>query len=104
MRYIDQMKTSTIPSLRVEPEFREQLESVLREGETLSSFVEASLRERVRSRIEQAEFVARGLASLEEVKRGGKTYTIDEVLGRLQAKLDTARDEMESRRKKVAAR
>ncbi len=104
MRYIAAMKTSNIPSLRVEPEFREQLESVLRDGETLSSFVETALRERVRNRIEQAQFVARGLASLEEVKRGGKTYTVDEVLGRLQAKLDNAREQMESRRKKAAAR
>ena len=52
------MKTSTIPSVRVEPELREQLERVLQEGETLSSFVESSVRETVRRRVEQAEFVA----------------------------------------------
>jgi hypothetical protein len=104
MRYSARMKSSTIPPLRVEPEFREQLESVLREGETLSSFVETALRERVRSRIEQAEFVARGLASLEEAKRTGITYTIDEVTERLQTKLDKARSQMQSRRKRVAAR
>ena len=33
------MKTATIPSVRVEPEFRAEVESVLVEGETLSEFV-----------------------------------------------------------------
>ena len=65
------MKTATIPSLRVEPALREAAESVLREGETLSGFVEASLRAQVRQRQLQEEFIKRGLASLEEAKRTG---------------------------------
>ena len=59
------MKTATIPSLRVEPALREAAESVLREGETLSGFVESSLRAQVRQRQLQDEFIKRGLASLE---------------------------------------
>jgi hypothetical protein len=35
------MKTATIPSVRVEPELRAEVESLLSEGETLSQFVEA---------------------------------------------------------------
>ena len=38
------MKTTTIPSIRVEPDFRAEVEAVLAEGETLSQFVEASVR------------------------------------------------------------
>ena len=56
------MKTATIPSLRVEPALREAAEAVLREGETLSGFVEASLRAQVRQRQLQDEFIRRGLA------------------------------------------
>ncbi|WP_164481699.1 YlcI/YnfO family protein [Methylibium sp. Root1272] len=37
------MKTATIPSLRVEPEFRAEVEAVLGEGETLSEFVDADV-------------------------------------------------------------
>jgi hypothetical protein len=47
------MKTTTIPSIRVEPDFRAEVEAVLADGETLSQFVEASVRatvERRRSR------------------------------------------------------
>ena len=44
------MKSSTFPSLRVEPELREAAESVLRDGETLSSLIETSVREAIQRR------------------------------------------------------
>ena len=56
------MKTSTIPSLRVKPELRLAAENVLQEGESLSSFVEQSLRRNIQQRKAQQEFIARGLA------------------------------------------
>ncbi|WP_333629965.1 YlcI/YnfO family protein, partial [Agrobacterium cavarae] len=56
------MKSATLPPLRVEPEFREKAQSVLREGETLSSFIEEAVRKQVEIRKSQAEFIARGLA------------------------------------------
>jgi hypothetical protein len=42
----------------------------LREGETLSGFVAASVRAQVRQRQLQDEFIKRGLASLEESPAG----------------------------------
>jgi hypothetical protein len=50
LRYIEPMKTTTIPSIRVEPDFRAEVEAVLTEGETLSEFVEASVRASVERR------------------------------------------------------
>ncbi|MCK8780536.1 prevent-host-death protein [Rhizobium sp. NTR19] len=82
------MKTATIPSLRVDPELRAAAESVLKEGETLSAFVESSLRQQVHVRKSQAEFIARGLASREEAKRTGEYYSAELVLGELKAMLD----------------
>ena len=38
------MKTATFPSLRVEADFREAAESVLRDGETLTSLIETAMR------------------------------------------------------------
>jgi len=81
------MKSSTIPAVRVEPELREQLERVLQSGESLSQFVEASVRDGVNRRLAQAEFVARGLASLESAKRDGQLVSADEVIGGLEKKL-----------------
>jgi hypothetical protein len=85
------MKTATIPSLRVEPALREAAESVLREGETLSGFVEASLREQVRQRQLQDEFIKRGLASLEESKRTGVYHEAGDVIAELRQMLASAK-------------
>lgn len=57
------MKTSTLPSLRVTPEFRQEAESVLLEGESLSGFVEEAVRHSVYRRKAQQEFIERGLAA-----------------------------------------
>lgn len=87
------MKSATIPSLRVDPQLRADAESVLNEGETLSAFVENSLRQQIHIRKTQAEFIARGLASLAEAERTGVYYTTEEVLGELKGMLDAKRAE-----------
>jgi hypothetical protein len=85
------MKTATIPSLRVDPELRAAAESVLKEGETLSAFVEDSIKRQIDYRKTQSEFIARGLASLAEAERTGRYHTSEDVLSMLKAKLDAAK-------------
>lgn len=84
------MKTSTIPSLRVKPELRIAAESVLQEGETLSGFVEQSLRQNIQRRRAQQEFIARGLASAAEAERTGEYIDADDVLRELDIMLEDA--------------
>ncbi len=91
LRYTERMKSTTIPSIRVEPDFRAEVEAVLAEGETLSQFFEASVRFSVERRRMQAEFIARGLRSRDEARRTGDYVDADVVLGNLQRKLDAAR-------------
>jgi chitinase len=91
LRYSVFMKTATIPSVRVEPEFRAEVESVLAEGESLSQFVETSVRATVERRRVQAEFIARGLRSRDDAKRTGDYVDADAVVAGLQRKLDAAR-------------
>lgn len=88
------MKTTTIPSIRVEPDFRAEVEAVLAEGETLSQFVEASVRASVERRRLQAEFIARGLRSRDAARRTGDYVDADEVIDGLQRKLDAARSRL----------
>jgi predicted transcriptional regulator len=92
------VKTATIPSLRVESGLREAAESVLREGETLSSFVEQSLKANIQRRQMQQAFVEKGLASREEAQRSGEYFDAQSVLEELGAMLKTAK-----RRRKVGA-
>ncbi|MFZ1622333.1 YlcI/YnfO family protein [Dokdonella sp.] len=81
------MKTATLPSLRVEPEFRHAAESVLQQGESLSGLMEKSLRDEVTRRRNQAEFIARGLAARDEGKRSGVYHDADTVHAELRAML-----------------
>jgi hypothetical protein len=94
LRYTGLMKTTTIPSIRVEPDFRAEVEAVLVEGETLTQFVEASVRASVERRRMHSEFIARGLRSRDEARRTGHYVDADVVLGNLQRKLDAARSRL----------
>ena len=85
------MKTSSFPSLRVEPELREAAESVLRDGETLTGLIETSVREAIQRRRVQKEFLARGLRSHEEAERTGIFHSAESVHSELQQRLDARR-------------
>ena len=84
------MKTATIPALRVEPKLREAAQSVLCEGETLSSFVEESLRANIERRLHNQAFIARGLASRNEAKANQEYYSAESVLDELSDMLKKA--------------
>ena len=89
LRYTALMKTATIPAVRVEPEFRAEVESVLAEGESLSEFVESSALAAAKLRHAQAEFLARGRASLAQAKRTGEFFSADDALQALRGRLQT---------------
>ena len=91
------MKTATLPSLRVEPELRDAAESVLHEGETLSGFIEASVRETIERRRARAEFMARGMASREEALRSGVYFAADKVHAELGQMLAAAKAKVRKR-------
>lgn len=84
------MKSASIPSLRVEPALRQAAEAVLREGESLSSFLEQSLRAQVAERQLQQAFIARGLASRDDAHRTGIYHSTDEVMQGLRDRLQHA--------------
>jgi hypothetical protein len=85
------MKTASLPSLRVDPELRLQAESVLKDGESLSGLVEQSVRDIIRRRKAQQEFIARGLASRDEARRTGDYIDADLVIAGLAEKLAAAK-------------
>jgi predicted transcriptional regulator len=85
------MKSATIPPIRVAPEFRTEVEGVLAPGESLSVFVESAIRETVARRKNQAEFVRRGLAAIEDTQRTGTGIPAEAVVAKLEAKLAAAR-------------
>ena len=93
------MKTATLPSLRVEPALREAAEAVLQEGETLSAFVEASVRAQVELRKQREAFLARGIASLDKARKTGIYHDADVVLAELRGMLDEAKAKAKARKR-----
>ena len=87
-------KNATFPSLRVDAELRASAEAALEEGESLSSFIEASVRQSIERRRVRAEFLARGLASREEAKRTGTYLPAEDVIADLRNRLDAKRREL----------
>jgi len=85
------MKTATFPSLRVDPALRQAAEDNLQHGETISGFIEQSIRDSISRRQHQREFVARGLAARDEAASTGQYASADAVLGKLDAMLAEAR-------------
>lgn len=88
------MKTVVAPQVRVEPELRAEIDAVLQEGETLSGFVEASVRSAVEFRRRQTRFRERGRIAWEHYQSTGVSVSADEVLARIQAKLDAKRKQL----------
>lgn len=84
------MKSATIPSLRVTPDLRQDAESVLHDGETLSSFVEESLRQHIMRRKLQQEFISRGLSARDRARSTGQYASKDDVMDSLRAILTQA--------------
>ena len=93
------MRTATFPAVRTTPENRALVESVLRPGETLSTFIEETLQEKARWRKEDEAFYTRAFEAAQRIREGGKTYTIDEVMTSLRAKTEKKQKELAAKAK-----
>jgi predicted transcriptional regulator len=96
--YTGRMKTALIPQVRVEPELRAELEAVLQENESLSEFVEEAVRRAVERRRVETAFHSRGEKAWKAYQRTGHAVPAEEVLAKLQAKLQARRKELLSKR------
>ena len=92
--HIEGMKTAALPPVRVSPETRHQAESLLRVGESLTSFMSDALSQHIENRKAQDEFIARGLASANEARRTGEYVSAAAVLRKLQSRLQRAKSRM----------
>ena len=85
------MKTVTIPPVRIDPAFREEIEQALEGGESLASLVETAVRHEVNRRRLQSEFIRRGIAAIQRTEAAGDGVPAEEVIGRLEQKLAATR-------------
>ena len=91
------MKSAVLPQVRVEPQLRADLEAVLREGETLSDFLESTVRQAVDYRRMQAEFDARADAAWAQFQQTGVGVPAETLVGELRGRLEVRRRELTSK-------
>ena len=86
------MKPSNFYSVRIDSRLRNAAEKVLESEESLSSFVEHSIRYQVQRRNLQRTFIERGLAAAAEARDSGEYFSTDEVLTEMDQIIDTQRN------------
>jgi hypothetical protein len=79
------MKTALLPTTRIDPALRRELEAALKEGETLSAFITASVRSELQHREAQRVFIARGLAAEEAAETRDDWLDADDVVRQVKA-------------------
>jgi hypothetical protein len=83
------MKTATLPAVRVAPEVRQLVESVLKDGESLSTFIEETVKKHAQWRKEDEAFYAEAARRSALLKAGKmKTITAEESIRRLRAQIE----------------
>lgn len=90
-QYNSGMKTATIPPVRIEPSFRQDIENALAAGESLAALVETAVRNEVTRRQVQSEFVRRGMLAIERTAVAGDGVPAEAVIARLRSKLAAAK-------------
>ena len=84
------VKSRTIPPLRVSEQLRSDAESVLAPGETLSAFVMDAVSRSIDFRKTQLDFLARGMASAERARTRGGYVPAAKAVARLHKRLTRA--------------
>lgn len=88
---IPDMKTATIPPVRIDPSFRKDIEQSLVGGESLASLVETAVRNEVTRRRVQSEFIRRGMAAIHRTVSSDDGVPTEAVIAKLEMKLAAAR-------------
>jgi hypothetical protein len=84
------MKSTTIPSICVEPALLDEVERALEPNESLASFVETAVRREIQQRQAQAGLLQQGLAATRHYSAAAG-IPAEVVIARLEAKLAAAR-------------
>ena len=84
------IKTSFLPAVPVEPDFRRDAESVLDDGESLPDFVATCVRNGVSWRRTQKAFLERSQAAIDRRVREGGGISPQELLERMDDRLEAA--------------
>ncbi|MBU6257642.1 MAG: hypothetical protein KGO01_04400 [Burkholderiales bacterium] len=99
-------RSATLPPIRVAPETKASLEAVLREGESLTQFIENAVCRESEFRAEQNAAVARAKKALRSADKGVGLIKAEDFLAGMEKRAKAAqqriREAVEARSKRVA--
>jgi hypothetical protein len=83
-------RSATLPPIRIAPETKASLEAVLREGESLTQFIENAVRREAEFRAEQNSAVARAKKALRSADKGKGLMTGEDFLAGMHQRAKAA--------------
>lgn len=83
-------RSATLPPIRVAPETKASVEAVLREGESLTEFIENAVCREVEFRAEQNAAVARAKKALRNAEKGAGLITAEGFLAGMEQRAHAA--------------
>lgn len=93
MLYTEPMsRSATLPPIRVTPETKASLEAALREGESLTQFIESAVCKEAEFRAEQSAAVARATKALRSADEGIGLITADDFLAGMHQRAQAAQN------------
>ncbi|MDE1949036.1 MAG: hypothetical protein KGL43_05035 [Burkholderiales bacterium] len=99
-------RSATLPPIRVAPETKASLEAVLRNGESLTQFIENAVCREAEFRAEQNAAIARAKKALRSVDKGVGLITAEDFLAGMEQRAEAAqlriREAVAARSKRVA--
>lgn len=84
-------RSATLPPIRVTPKTKASIEAALREGESLTQFIENAVCREAEFRAEQSAAVARAKTALRAADEGDGLMTADVFLAGMQMRAQAAR-------------
>lgn len=84
-------RSATLPPIRITPEAKAGLEAVLREGESLTQFIEGAVRREAEFRAEQNAAIARAKKALRNADKGVGLVSADELRSGMDKRAEAAR-------------
>ena len=94
-------RSATLPPIRVAPETKANVEAVLRDGESLTQFIENAVCRETEFRVEQNAAVARAKKALRSVDKGAGLLTAEAFLAGMDQRAKAAQQRI---REAVAAK
>jgi hypothetical protein len=97
-------RSATLPPIRVAPETKASVEAVLREGESLTQFIESAVCREAEFRAEQNAAIARAKKALRSASKGAGLMAADDFLAGMRQRATTAQRRIRAAQASLAAR